>query len=278
MPFITNTKSKEPVDLFYEDYGEGQPVILIHGWPLSRKSWEHQVWKIVEAGYRCISYDRRGFGTSSSPWDGYDYSSLASDLNAIIEALKLEKAVLVGFSMGGGEVVRYLTDFGDAKIEKAALISSIIPLVKQKSDNPEGVPESALKGIQDALENDRVGFLKEFHKGFYNFEENEKAGRISQAVLDYDFSVASHASPRATIEAALAWMHTDFRPELKNVKVPTLVVHGDADGTVPIETSAEQAAKGIENATYKVIKGAPHGLNVTHKEELNTILLDFLKS
>ncbi|AEH02683.1 alpha/beta fold hydrolase [Lacinutrix sp. 5H-3-7-4] len=278
MPFISNKKSTEQVDIFYEDYGKGQPVILIHGWPLSRKSWEHQVWKIVEAGYRCISYDRRGFGISSAPWDGYDYSSLASDLNAIIEDLKLKDTIIVGFSMGGGEVVRYLTEYGDSKIAKAALISSIVPLVKQKEDNEAGVPESALKDIQNALENDRVGFLKDFHKGFYNFDETKKEGRISQAVLDYDFIVASHASPRGTIQAALAWMHTDFRPELKNVKVPTLIVHGDEDNTVPIGTSAEQAAKGIANSTYKIIEGAPHGLNITHKEELNSILMDFLKS
>lgn len=276
MPFITNTKAKEQVDIFYEDYGSGQPVILIHGWPLSRKSWEQQVWKIVEEGFRCISYDRRGFGTSSSPWDSYDYSALASDLNAIIEELDLKDAVIVGFSMGGGEVVRYLTDYGSSRIVKAALISSIIPLVKQKPDNPAGVPEEALDGIIDALQKDRVGFLKEFSKGFYNFEEN-KGKRISQAQLDYDFTIASFASPRATIQAALAWMHTDFRPELKNVTVPTLIVHGDADATVPIETSAKQAHEGIKYSTYEVIEGAPHGLNVTHPDELNEILISFLK-
>ncbi|WP_324026416.1 alpha/beta hydrolase [Maribacter sp. BPC-D8] len=276
MPFITNTKAKEQVDIFYEDYGSGQPVILIHGWPLSRKSWEQQVWKIVEEGYRCISYDRRGFGTSSSPWDSYDYSALASDLNTIIEELDLKDAVIVGFSMGGGEVVRYLTDYGSSRIAKAALISSIIPLVKQKPDNPAGVPEEALDGIIDALQKDRVGFLKEFSKGFYNFEEN-KGKRISQAQLDYDFTIASFASPRATIQTALSWMHTDFRPELKNVTVPTLIVHGDADATVPIETSAKQAHEGIKYSTYEVIKGAPHGLNVTHPDELNEILISFLK-
>ncbi|WP_338038981.1 alpha/beta hydrolase [Maribacter litopenaei] len=144
MPFITNKKGKEAVDIFYEDYGEGQPVILIHGWPLSRKSWEQQVWKIVEEGYRCISYDRRGFGISSAPWGDYDYSSLASDLHTIIEGLELKDAIIVGFSMGGGEVVRYLTDYGSDKIAKVALISSIIPLVKKKDDNPDGVPRKCI--------------------------------------------------------------------------------------------------------------------------------------
>ncbi len=276
MPFITNKSAQEQVDIFYEDYGTGQPVILIHGWPLSRKSWEQQVWKIVEEGYRCISYDRRGFGTSSAPWDAYDYSALASDLNAIIEELKLEEAIVVGFSMGGGEVVRYLTNYGSSKIAKASLVSSIIPLVKKKSDNPAGVPEKDLEGIIDALQEDRVGFLKEFSQGFYNYKDN-KGKRVSEAQLDYDFTIASFASPRATIQTALAWMHTDFRPELKNVDVPTLIVHGDADATVPIETSAEQAAKGIKDSTFEVIKGAPHGLNVTHPKELNELLISFLK-
>ncbi len=275
MPFITNKKSKQPVDIFYEDYGTGQPVILIHGWPLSRKSWEQQVWKIVEEGFRCISYDRRGFGISSQPWGEYDYSTLASDLNTIIDGLDLKDAVIVGFSMGGGEVVRYLTDYGADKIAKAALISSIIPLVKKKDDNPDGVPEEALNGIKNALQKDRVGFLKEFSKGFYNYKDNKD--KVSEAQLDYDFIIASHASPRATIQTALAWMNTDFRSELKNVTVPTLIVHGDADETVPKATSADQAAKGIADNIYEVIKGAPHGLNITHSDELNKILISFLK-
>jgi len=274
MPFLTNNTKETPVDIFYEDYGKGQPVILIHGWPLSRKSWEQQVWKIVEAGYRCISYDRRGFGISSSPWNGYDYSSMTSDLNEIIDQLKLEDAIIVGFSMGGGEVVRYFTDYGSDKISKAVLISSIIPLVKQKDDNPAGVPEKDLDNIITSLQNDRPGFLKEFSKGFYNYDDNKD--RVSQGVLDYDFIVASHASPQATIESAKAWMNTDFRPELKNVDKPTLIVHGAADNTVPIATSAELAAKHIVNNQYEIIDGAPHGLNITHAEELNKILIDFL--
>ena len=275
MPFITNEKTENPVDIFYEDYGTGQPVILIHGWPLSRKSWEQQVWKIVEEGYRCISYDRRGFGISSQPWGEYDYSTLTSDLDALINELNLKDVILVGFSMGGGEVVRYFTDYGSDKIAKAALISSIVPLVKKKSDNPDGVPEEALSGIKEALQKDRVGFLKEFGKGFYNYKDNKD--KVSEGQLDYDFIVASHASPRATIQTALAWMNTDFRSELKNVTVPTLIVHGDADETVPQATSADQAAKGIADNTYEVINGAPHGLNITHADELNEILISFLK-
>lgn len=276
MPFITNKETEEYVDIHYKDYGKGQPVILIHGWPLSHQAWEGQISAIVEAGYRCIAYDRRGFGISSAPWDNYDYSTLASDLNTLVTELKLEKAVLVGFSMGGGEVIRYLTDFGTDKIAKIALIASIIPLVKKKEDNPDGVPEDGLNGIMEALQNDRVNFLKDFHKNFYNFDDN-KGQRVSKAQLDYDFTIASFASPRATLQTARAWADTDFRSELKNVTVPTLIVHGDADNIVPIETSGNQAANGIKNNTYKVLKKAPHGLNVTHKKELNTILLEFLK-
>jgi non-heme chloroperoxidase len=276
MPFINNTKGEKDIAIHYEDYGSGQPVILIHGWPLSQKSWEQQVWRLVESGYRCISYDRRGFGISDAPWDGYDYSSLASDLHALIETLDLEDCVLAGFSMGGGEVVRYCTDFGTDRIAKAMLISSIIPLVKQTEDNPEGVPVNQLDRIKDRLQEDRVGFLKDFHKGFYNADKNPQA--VSQAQLDYDFIIASHASPRATIQTALAWMHTDFRDELDNVDVPTLIVHGEADQTVPLETSAKKAASGIADCTLEIIPDAPHGLHLTHADQLNQKMIAFLKA
>lgn len=275
MPFITNKKAKEDVDIYYQDYGKGQPVILIHGWPLSHRAWEPQVSAIVEAGYRVITYDRRGFGISSFPWDGYDYSSLASDLRAIIKKLDLDNCIICGFSMGGGEVVRYLTDYGDKRIAKAALISSIIPLVKQKDDNPDGVPQSALEDIMKALKTNRVGFLKNFHKNFYNYDDN--TDKMSEQQLHYDWVIASHASPRATIKAAEAWAETDFRPELKNVSVPTLIIHGDADNIVPIETAGNQAAEGIADNQYEVIEGGPHGLTVTHTEKVNELLLDFFK-
>jgi len=276
MSFITNKTAKESVDIFYQDYGSGQPVILIHGWPLSHQAWEGQVSALVEAGYRVIAYDRRGFGKSSAPWEAYDYSALASDLNELITQLSLKDVVIVGFSMGGGEVVRYFTDYKGANVKKAALISSIIPLVKQKDDNPDGVPEKDLKDIMQALQTDRVGFLKDFHKNFYNYDDNKDT--VSEAQLHYDWSIAAHASHRATLQAAKAWAEADFRPELKNVTVPTLIVHGDADNIVPIKTSGEQAAKGIANNTYKVIKNGPHGLNLTHRDELNKHLLEFLKA
>ena len=275
MPFLTNDRTQPEVDLFFEDYGSGQPVILIHGWPLSHRAWEAQVSDIVEAGFRCISYDRRGFGLSSMPWGPYDYSTLASDLNAIITKLDLKNAILVGFSMGGGEVVRYLTDHGSDRIAKAALISSIIPLVPQKSDNPDGVPADELEGIMQALQSDRVGFLAEFMENFYNFDDTDDG--VSDEHIHYDWTVAAYASPRATLKAAEAWATTDFRPELKNVTVPTLIIHGDDDNIVPIETAGNQAAKGIKNNEYHVIKGGPHGLTVTHREEVNKLLIDFLK-
>lgn len=276
MPYITNKNANEAVNIYYEDYGKGKPVILIHGWPLSGKSWEGQVNEIIDAGFRCITYDRRGFGKSSFPWVDYDYSALASDLNELISQLDLSDCTIVGFSMGGGEVVRYLTDYGCDKIEKAALISSIIPLVARKEDNANGVPEEALKGIMAALKKDRVGFLKDFGGNFYGYENNKD--RVSKAQLEYDFSIASHASPRATLKTAEAWAGTDFRAELKNVNVETLIVHGTGDGVVPIETAGNQAAEGIKNNHYKKIEDAPHGLNVTHRDELNKILIDFLKS
>lgn len=275
MPFLKHKEGKEPVRIFYQDYGNGKPVILIHGWPLSHQSWEGQIRTLVEEGFRVIAYDRRGFGKSSQPWGDYDYSTLAGDLRQLILHLDLEDVTLVGFSMGGGEVVRYFTDYGGERISKAALIASIIPLVAQKEDNPEGVPQQDLDNILGLLKTNRIGFLKDFHKNFYNYGKTKD--EVSEAHLDFDFSVASHASPIATIKAAEAWAGTDFRKELKNVSVPTLIIHGDSDNIVPYQTSAEQAAKGISDNTFELIKDAPHGLNLTHRDRVNKLLLGFLK-
>lgn len=276
MPFLTNEKhSKIAADIHYQDFGAGKPVILIHGWPLSHRAWEPQVADLVAAGNRVITYCRRGFGISSAPWDGYDYTSLAGDLRAIILELDLKEVAIVGFSMGGGEVVRYFTEYGNDRIRKAALISSIIPLVAQKDDNPDGVPQENLNGILDQLQSDRLGFLKEFSKNFYNYGMLDHT--VSQGQLDYDFIIASHASPHGTIKAAKAWAMTDFRDECKNVTVPTLIVHGTSDNIVPIETAGNQAAKLIADNEYHKIEGAPHGLNATHSKKLNKLLIDFLK-
>lgn len=273
MPYITKDIDKN-YSVYYEDYGTGQPVILIHGWPLSGKSWELQVPALLEAGYRVITYDRKGFGKSQPSLGGYDYNSLTEDLLELITQLDLQNVVLVGFSMGGGEVVRFLTNYGSDNVDKVALIASIIPLVKQKEDNPDGVPEKDLNEILDNLKKDRVTFLESFHKNFYNYGLLSQS--VSQAQLNYDWSISSHASPIATIKSAESWANTDFRWELQNVTVPTLIVHGDEDQIVPIKTAGEQAAKGIVNNQYHVISGAPHGLNVTHAEELNQILINFL--
>ena len=274
MPYITKQDQKN-YEIYYEDFGSGQPIILIHGWPLSGKSWEHQVPVLLDLGYRVISYDRKGFGKSFVSASGYDYDSLTADLHELITQLELKNVILVGFSMGGGEVVRYLTNYGDENIDKVALISSIIPIVKQIADNPDGVPEKALEDIMAALKKDRVQFLEGFHKNFYNYTDFSKT--VSEQQLNYDWNIASHASPIATIKAAESWAGTDFRPELKNVKVKTLIVHGDADQIVPIETSAKQAAEGIVDNEFVIIPGAPHGLNNTHTAKLNEILTKFLK-
>ncbi|WP_439479365.1 alpha/beta fold hydrolase [Chryseobacterium aquaticum] len=273
MPYITKQNEKN-YQLYYEDFGHGQPIILIHGWPLSGKSWEAQVPVLLELGYRVISYDRRGFGKSSPTADGYDYDGLTADLHELITELELKNVILFGFSMGGGEVVRYLTNYGSENIDKVALISSIIPIVKQREDNPNGVPQDDLNEIMENLKKNRVTFLETFHKNFYNYGLLSQT--VSQAQLDYDWSIASCASPIATIKCAESWANTDFRPELSNVNVKTLIVHGDDDQIVPIDTAGRQAAEGISNNEFVVIEGAPHGLNVTHADQLNSILENFL--
>ncbi len=273
MPYITKQNDKS-FELYYEDFGSGQPIILIHGWPLSGKSWELQVPVLLDLGYRVITYDRKGFGKSAPTLDGYDYDSLAADLHELISQLELKNVILFGFSMGGGEVVRYLTNYGSENIDKAALISSIIPLVKQKEDNPHGVPPEELAEIMKNLKLDRINFLETFHKNFYNY--GMLSPTVSPKQMDFDWAIASCASPIATIKCAESWADTDFRSELANVTVKTLIVHGDSDQIVPIETSGQQAAQGIPDNHFVTIGGAPHGLNVTHAEELNQIITKFL--
>jgi len=275
MPYITK-QDEQNFQLYYEDFGSGQPIILIHGWPLSSQSWELQIPVLLDLGYRVIAYDRKGFGKSAPTLDGYDYDSLATDLHEIITQLNLTNVILFGFSMGGGEVVRYLTNYGSENVDKIALISSIIPLVKQKDDNPQGVPQDDLDGIMENLKKKRISFLESFHKNFYNY--GLLSQKVGQQQLNFDWNISSQASPIATIKCAESWANTDFRPELANINVKTLIVHGDDDQIVPVETSAKQAKEGIKDHEYVIIDGAPHGLNVTHAEQLNQIIINFLSN
>jgi non-heme chloroperoxidase len=262
------------VRLHVKDYGSGKPVILIHGWPLSGDMWEYQVNHLVESGFRVIAYDRRGFGKSSQPWDGYDYDTLTDDLKEIIEQLKLEHITLVGFSMGGGEVIRYFSRYGGAKVTKAVLISSVAPFLMQTDDNPHGVPKKIFEEITTAIKDDRIGFLEDFGKKFFGVTALHHP--VSSPLLNYYSMVASMASPRATLQCANAFSTTDFRAEMTYINVPTLIIHGDADKTVPIESSSDITAKLISANEYKVYEGAPHGLFYTEKEKLNEDLVKFI--
>lgn len=281
MPFIkTSDKQKnENVKIYYTDYGQGQPVILIHGWPLSHKMWEGQIQALVDAGYRVIAYDRRGFGQSDRPWNDYSYDRLANDLRDLIMELDLENCVITGFSMGGGEVARYFAKYGNDRIAAAALISSIVPIVKKTNDNPDGVPRDAFDGIMAGLKKDRVDFLGNFGKNFYNYDDSMiklSENKVSEKHLHFDWNIMSHASPRATIQCAHSWYETDFRKDARTINVPTLIVHGKADNVVPKETAGDQAAKLISNNQYEIMEGAPHGLVATHRDEFNKIFIDFL--
>jgi len=278
MSFIETTSKErnKNIKLFYEDYGEGKPVILIHGWPLSHRMWEYQVNAVVDAGFRCIAYDRRGFGESDKPWTNYDYDSLAQDLNDIITKLGLSEVTVVGFSMGGGEVARYIGKYGTANLSKAALISAVPPFMLKTDDNPDGLEKEVFEGFKEEIKKDRPAFLKGFGKQFVNFD---KVGdRISQEMADYYWSIACKGSPNATLECIDSFGLTDFRKDLKEFDIPTLVVHGDADQIVPIEISGKKSANMIANSEYHVIEEAPHGLVLTHTAEFNKIFIDFLKS
>jgi peroxiredoxin len=271
----TSIEKGSSVQLAYHDYGKGQPIVLIHGWPLSNAMWEHQVPFLVDAGYRVITYDRRGFGESFKPWLGFTYTEFAKDLNDLIEGLELQDVILVGFSMGGGEVARYIGKYGTKRIAKAVLVSSVVPFMLETEDNPNAVEASVFDGMKEGIANDRPGFLQGFGENFVNLEKNKE--RVSEAQVNYNWYVACSASRKATLDCVDAFGKTDFRADCKKFNVPTLVIHGDDDAIVPMEVSGEKAAKLIEGAKFEIIKGAPHGLTFTHKHELNSILLNFLK-
>jgi non-heme chloroperoxidase len=258
--------------LYVKDWGQGRPVVLIHGWPLNADSWEHQALHLARAGHRVIAYDRRGFGRSEQPWEGYTYDTMADDLAAVIDSLSLQDAAIVGFSMGGGEVSRYMSRHQGRNVRKAALLGSIAPYLVQAPDNPDGVPRSMLQDMQKSIVEDRPAFLQGFFKQFYG--QGLVAG-VSQAMLDWSNHNAYFASPRATLACIDAWAE-DFRPDMAAFDLPTLVIHGTADAIVPIDPTGRQAARLIPQARLIEYDGAPHGFLATHAERATQDLLDFL--
>lgn len=276
MPYIKtgDQRHHESVNLFYEDYGQGQPVVFIHGWPLDHQMWEYQLTDLPGRGLRCIAYDRRGFGKSSKPYDGYNYDTFADDLKAVLEQLDLQNVTLVGFSMGAGEVARYMSRHGGARVAKVVLAGGVTPYLLKTDDNPDGVDRSTFDDMVDKIRTDRADFLQTFGKQFYGVGMLSKP--VSQAMLDGDFMRAYLASPKATIDCVRAFSETDFRSDVQTINVPALIIHGDADKTVPIESSGEQTANLMMNASYKIYEGAPHGLFYTEREQFNRDLLDFI--
>jgi non-heme chloroperoxidase len=269
-------QTAQNVKLYVRDYGKGKPVILIHGWPLSNEMWEYQIDFLVQNNFRVIAYDRRGFGKSSQPWDGYDFDTLTDDLNEIIEQLQLGDFTLIGFSMGGGEVVRYFSRHDGRGATKAVLISSIIPFLSKTEDNPDGRPKEKADATAAAIKEDRIGFLDNFGKTFFGVNVINKP--VSNALLEYYRMLCSFASPRATLKCAESLTNTDFRSELDTIKVPTLLIHGTDDKTVPIDLTSKKAAESIVNSTFVTYEGAPHGLFYTERQKLNNDLLNFLNS
>jgi non-heme chloroperoxidase len=275
MPRITvGTQNSAPIEVHYEDHGSGQPVVLIHGYPLNGASWEKQERVLLQAGYRVITYDRRGFGKSSQPTVGYDYDTFAADLNDLLEHLRLTDAVLVGFSMGTGEVVRYLGRYGSARVVKAVLMGAIPPFLLKTGDNPDGVDGSVFDGIKEAVLSDRPAYFKNFLDNFYNVDVLGGT-RISEQAWQSSFIVAVGASPYAAHACVDTWL-TDFRDDLSQIDVPTLLLHGDADRILPYAATAARLPGLIKDLEFVTVEGGPHNIAWTHPDEVNSALLAFL--
>ncbi|MEV8085133.1 alpha/beta fold hydrolase [Pseudarthrobacter oxydans] len=276
MAFITvGTENSTDIELYYEDHGSGQPVVLIHGYPLDGSSWEKQTAALLDAGYRVITYDRRGFGKSSKTTEGYDYDTFAADLNTVLTTLDLNDVVLVGFSMGTGEVGRYLGTYGSARVARAAFLGSLEPFLLKTDDNPDGVPQEVFDGLTEAVTADRYAFFTEFFKNFYNSDTFLSTPRLSQEAVNASWNLAANAGATASVAAQPTWL-TDFRADIPKIDVPALILHGTADNILPIDSTGRLFAKALPTADYVEIEGAPHGLLWTHAAEVNEALLRFL--
>jgi non-heme chloroperoxidase len=275
MPYIeVGDENAAPIELYYEDHGAGQPVVLIHGYPLDGHSWEKQVPVLLEAGYRVITYDRRGFGQSSQPTTGYDYDTFAEDLATLVDNLDLRNAILAGFSMGTGEVTRYLGAYGSARVEKAALLGPVPPFLLQTDDNPRGVPQSVFDGFQETIKQDRYAWFKFFFDNFYNVDKFHGT-RISDEAWNASFQVAARSSAFATLACVATWL-TDFRADLPKIDVPVLVVQGTEDRILPIDATGRRLSDLIKNVRLVEVADGPHNIGWTHPDEVNRALLDFL--
>ncbi|MCW4457392.1 alpha/beta fold hydrolase [Microbacterium sp. MPKO10] len=278
MGFITvGHENSTPIDLYYEDQGSGQPVVLIHGYPLNGHSWERQTRELLSAGYRVITYDRRGFGQSSKVGTGYDYDTFAADLNTVLETLDLRDAILVGFSMGTGELARYVSRYGHERVAKLAFLASLEPFLVARDDNPDGVPQDVFDGIAAQAKGDRYAWYTNFFSDFYNLDEN-LGSRISQEAVTGSWNTAIASAPVAAYAVVPAWIE-DFRADIEAVKAsgkPALILHGTADNILPIDATARRFRNALPDADYVEIEGAPHGLLWTHADEVNASLLAFV--
>jgi non-heme chloroperoxidase len=267
-------ENSRPIEIYYEDHGAGSPVVLIHGWPLSGASWEKQTAALLAAGHRVITYDRRGFGKSSQPASGYNYDTFAADLDAVLKTLNLADVSLVGFSMGTGEVTRYIGKYGTKRLRKAVLIGTLGPYLVKAADNPEGVDRSVFEGLKAALKADRPATLMEFLRNFYNYDVT--GGKlVSERVLESGWNVAAGASAIGTVACVDAWIE-DFRQDIARNTLPTLILHGDADRILPADASSRRQAKLLKNVTFVELQGGPHGVLWTHAAQVNSELLKFL--
>jgi non-heme chloroperoxidase len=269
-------KTEDGTKIYYSDWSSGKPVVLIHGWPLNADMWEKQALFLAEHGLRVVTYDRRGFGQSGQSWDGYDYDTFAGDLNSVINFLDLREVTLVGFSMGGGEVVRYLSRYGASRIAKAVLVSSVTPYLLKTGDNPDGVDPATFNEIEENIRKDRFAFLKSFGAKF--FGRTMINHTVSDAVLEWTQTMAMTSSPRATLAAAKAWSTTDFREEMKQIKLPVRIIHGTGDTTVPIDNSGRRSVAILPDAQLSEYEGEPHGLFLTAADKLNAELLEISRS
>jgi non-heme chloroperoxidase len=277
MPTVTvGQENNADIEIYYEEHGVGPPVMLIHGYPLSGRAWDKQVPVLLEAGYRVITYDRRGFGKSSQPVVGYDYDTFAADLHALLEHLDLRDTVLVGHSMGTGEVTRYLSRYGSARVAKGVLVSPIPPYLSQTDENPDGVPQSLFDGFAQAARADTPAWMKGFLDNFYNID-TLRGTLVSDQAYQASWNLAVTASATAAVACIGTWT-TDFRADLPKIELPVLVVQGDADQVLPLDKTGKRLPGLIKDVQLVVVKGGPHAIAWTHADQVNTALLDFLRT